>query len=108
MLKKSILLLITVLLLSVGVVSAGSWSGPQRVTNIYQYSTGEVYLQFEYIHNPQSCSVTNWVRVAASNAARKEIYSMLLASFMSETPVNYYVDGCLGNYPLVHHVQIAK
>ena len=90
-------------------VQAGEWSGKTDVIELYPYASGSVFIKFSKMINPEDCSRVSWIRLdALENSMGKEIYSTLLTALTTGAKVNYYLSGCFGQYPKVHHIRMTN
>lgn len=86
----------------------GSITGSMIRTTHVNPGSGFYFKTVEALENPDSCSGTAWYHLKSSSTYSKEMFSLLLAAHMSGRKVNFYLAGCseLGNYPLVHWINV--
>lgn len=98
--------IVLMLFVSSPLANAGSWSNLVSVTEAYAHSSGNIFIQFTEMHNPDGCSSTSLISVQASNPSGDRIYSTLLNAVATGQKVLYYISGCDGSFPRLLHLRI--
>ncbi len=74
-------------------VSAGDWTDYAIPTKI-DLERGKGFMFYGDFGNSMNCTIDNRVYVEIEHPQYKEIYSTVLAAFMSETKVRAYIHEC--------------
>ncbi|TVZ37409.1 hypothetical protein P886_1750 [Alteromonadaceae bacterium 2753L.S.0a.02] len=104
-------ILSTLLLLPAFAVAAG-WSGDRKITKLYSVSSTQLLIKLESYPNPNGCSTNESGDIIMDPKGRQESFSILLAAYLADKPVNIYVnDSCAQiwantGYAGFQHIQV--
>lgn len=102
--KKILLLILTIMPLQS--IAAG-WTQFLPVTEVYTYSTGDVFLILDGpAANTDGCEAPHQIKVLAAQANSDKIYQMALTAKASGKKVSAYLSGCVGTGPRVYHLRL--
>lgn len=93
-----------VLTLSPTFATAATWTQYYMVTDVYPYSSGDIYFRQETQENPDNCNSQNWYRMADEYANKRETYALILSSIALGNKVRFLLDGCDGSEPSIKAV----
>ena len=94
--RRSLLPIAICIAIAAPLQAATSYHG--YITQTGTLGDGTVFVEFAVAVGPAGCSQPQ-VRVAANNAAARQIFAVALAAYLSNSPVQIQTDGCLGAYP---------
>lgn len=102
------IILAGVLFVSNAAVYAAGWTPYDEVKSLYPNSNGNVYIQLDNYtinHGNEGCVSSGYLVLETGNARFEEIYALSMAAKFTGTNIRYYLSGCSGNYPKLHHAQ---
>lgn len=109
--KSSILVLCGVILaaLCCAASNAASGSSQGRIKAIrwYQGHTGVLIVR-DNMSDPGGCGRSDHYILDDQHPYFREIYSLLLATHLSDQPVSLTIEGCLQGLPKIKHVQSTR
>ena len=87
-------------------VSAGQWSGPVDVVDM-QAQAGGFFIKFSEMLD-EGCGLTTYIRMRMDEPHSDYMFSMILSSFTTNTPIRYYVNGCEGSHSKLVYLKFVK
>lgn len=90
-------------------VTAGTHIGSKKISTINIHPTSGISFKVEGGHaNPDSCAKTTWYRVNRSSNYEQAQLSFLMMNYSQNKKINFYLSGCLDDYPKVSYIQTAN
>jgi len=88
---------------------AGALTGNEQITAIHFYEghTG-VLIRLNTMIDPDKCGRTDWYILRDDYPHFKDSYSLFLASYLANKPVQLAVDGCVQGLPSIRHIWSYK
>lgn len=91
--------------------SAAAWTPWVKVSLVYTYSTGYLFVQLtpsaDHI-NPEGCVTKAHYQIPPDAKNFDEMYQMLLTAKAAGLRVSAYISGCSGNYPKLVHLRMIE
>ena len=102
-------LMLVILFVLPGICAAsGSWSGYGKILGVMYFEDGSIHVWGDMArHDPVSCGNDRYV-ISASNPIKMETYSALLAGYVSQRNVKFFIDTqvCTSANPTLRVVEL--
>ena len=96
------LLLMMVLILNTIKAHGVHWTEFSQVKSIYPRAGVGVFVKLDIpVVNSDNCGMSDWYVIHPSNDVYTELFSFILASKKTSTPIRLYVSGCSSNRPQI-------
>jgi hypothetical protein len=90
-------------------VSAGILTTNEQITALHFYEGHVgVLVRLNQMVDPDKCGRTDWYILRDDHPHYKDTYSLLLASYLANKPVQVAIDGCVQGLPSIRHIWSYK
>jgi len=88
---------------------AGAHISSKKISVINIHPSSGISFKVDGGHaNPDNCPKNSWYRVNRSSNYEQAQLSFLMMSYSQNKKINFYLSGCLDDYPKVSYIQTAN